>query len=216
MAKRRKVNNLLALGLLALLIPGRGMHPYEMASVLRQTGKERDLRIKWGTFYTVVRNLQKAGFIVATGSDREGARPERTVYEITEAGRAELHDWLRELVASPEPEQSRFEAALSVIGVLGPDEVIALLHRRLAALRSDLDGRAAELAAAAETVPRLFLIEAEYAMAMVEAETRWVAGLLGEMESGTLPGVEQWLEYHATGQLPAEFEELLGTPGDRS
>jgi len=28
MAKRRKVGNMLALGLLALLVPGRPMHPY--------------------------------------------------------------------------------------------------------------------------------------------------------------------------------------------
>src|SRR4051812_48742583 len=114
---KRKVNNLLGLALLALLALGDAMHPYEMAGLLRRTGKDRDMRVKWGSLYTVVGNLEKHGFIVATGSGREGRRPERTSYTITDAGRAELADWVRDLVAHPEPEESRFEAALSVAGV---------------------------------------------------------------------------------------------------
>ena len=114
MAERRKVSNLLALGVLSVLMAGRPMYPYEMANLLRRTGKERDLNIKWGSFYTVVRNLEKHGFIVATGSDRERGRPERTSYTLTGAGQAELRDWLRELVAEPEAENPRFGAALSV------------------------------------------------------------------------------------------------------
>ena len=89
MAKRRKVGNLLALAILALLVPGRPMHPYEMATVLRKTGKERDFRIKWGSLYTVVQNLERHGFIEEAGSDRAGRRPERTRYAITGPGRAE-------------------------------------------------------------------------------------------------------------------------------
>src|SRR5215218_4779757 len=131
MGKRRKVGNLLALALLALLVPGRPMHPYQMAAILRGTGKEQDMKIKWGSLYTVVQNLEKHGLIEESGSQREGRRPERTVYAITEAGRAEVRDWLRELVAEPEPELHRFEAALSVLGVLPPDEVIELLEARL-------------------------------------------------------------------------------------
>src|SRR3954452_20859240 len=77
MAKRRKVGNLLALGLLALLVPGGPMHPYEMATMLRRTGKEQDLSIKWGSLYTVVGNLEKHGFIAAVDTARAGRRPER-------------------------------------------------------------------------------------------------------------------------------------------
>jgi DNA-binding PadR family transcriptional regulator len=213
MAKRRKVNNLLALGLLALLVPGRPMHPYEMATVLKRTGKERDFKIKWGSFYTVVQNLEKAGFIVATGSDRAGARPERTTYTITDSGRSELTDWLREIVAVPEPEQSRFEAALSVIGVLGPDETVELLRQRVAALEADIGELAGALAEAAGHVPRIFLVEAEYAVAMRRAELDWVRGLLTEIEDGTLPGVELWRHYARTGEVPPEFQQLLEETG---
>ncbi|WP_213450847.1 PadR family transcriptional regulator [Rhizomonospora bruguierae] len=205
MARRRKVGNLLALPLLALLAPGRPMHPYEMATVLRRTGKENDLRIKWGSLYTVVRNLEKHGLIEATSSGREGRRPERTVYAITDAGRVELREWLRELVAAPESEYPRLQAALSVIGVLGPEEVTDLLGQRLRALEA---GIAAERAAlSGYPVPRLFLIEAEYALAMREAEAGWVRALLVELTEGTFPDLEMWREYHRTGRMPAELSE---------
>src|SRR5437763_3152608 len=103
MAKRRKVANLLALAVLGTVVQ-RPMHPYEMASMLRERGKDKDLPIKWGSFYTVVRNLEKHGLIEATETARLGARPERTVYAITDDGRAELIDWVRELISTPERE----------------------------------------------------------------------------------------------------------------
>ena len=48
--------------------------------MLRRTGKEQDMKIKWGSFYTVIENLEKHGLIEAVGSDRDGRRPERTLY----------------------------------------------------------------------------------------------------------------------------------------
>lgn len=209
MAKRRKVGNLLALAILAQLTMGRPMHPYEIATALRRTGKEHDMSIKWGSFYTVVANLEKHGFIEATGSERDGRRPERTSYTITGEGRAELRDWLRELVAEPEAEVPRFEAALSVVGVLPPDEVVALLRTRLAALEAGIESQRAELAEAATFVPEIFLVEGRYALAMREAETAWVRDLLRQLTDGTLPGVEPWREYHRTGAMPDEFRKLL-------
>lgn len=213
MAKRRKVGNLLALALLAQLAPGLPMHPYQLANVLRRTGKDTDMKIKWGSLYTVVQNLEKHGFIQAVGSDREGRRPERTSYAITEAGREEMCDWIRELISKPEPELSRFEAALSVVGVVGPDETQALLRRRLAALESGIEADRAMLAEAGKTVARLFLIEAEYLLAMHEAEAAWVRSLLAELAEGTLPGMAQWREYYQTREIPPEWEQLVAEGG---
>src|SRR5215469_18180245 len=98
MAKRRKMGNLLALSLLSLLAQ-RPMYPYEMAQTLRARGKDQNFKINWGSLYTVVANLEKHGFIEATSTEREGRQPERTTYRITEAGKAELFDWLRELLS---------------------------------------------------------------------------------------------------------------------
>lgn len=191
MAKRRKVGNLLGLAVLSTVVE-RPMHPYEIASVLRERGKEDDMDIKWGSLYTVVRNLEKYGFIEVAETERAGARPERTVYRITDAGLAELVDWARELVAEPQPEHPRFKAGLSVMAVLGPDEAAGLLRQRLAALEEGSAALRGTLETHGPHVPRLFLIETEYDLALREAEIGWVRSLLSELEAGTFPGLEEW------------------------
>jgi DNA-binding PadR family transcriptional regulator len=208
MAKRRKVGNLLALSLLTLLTQ-RPMYPYEMASMLRERGKDNAIKVNWGSFYTVVQNLEKYGFIEALEVVREGRQPERTTYQITDAGRAELMDWLRELLSVPEREHSRFEAALGESAVLPPDELIGLLQQRLAALE-EANGRIqAELATLVAQLPRLFLIESEYYLAQRQAEEEWVRGLLKEFTSGAFPGLEAWRHFHATGEVPDDVQALL-------
>ncbi|MFE5504269.1 PadR family transcriptional regulator [Amycolatopsis japonica] len=189
--KRRKVGNLLALAILSTLNE-RPMHPYEMASVLKSRGKDRDMGIKWGSFYTVVGNLRKHGLIEAAESGRDGARPERTVYRITDAGRDEMLDWLRELLGELAPEEPKFVAGLSVMGWLGPDEVVALFRTRLAALEEDISSTRAELARLLEEIPRLVLLETEYHLAIRVAEAEWVRSILGELTSGSMPGLAQW------------------------
>jgi DNA-binding PadR family transcriptional regulator len=206
-AKRRKVGNLLALVVLATLVE-RPTHPYELASLLRTRGKDQDLKIKWGSLYTVIQNLEKHGFITATASERHGRRPERTVYSVTPAGRAELTDWLRELISVPEREHSRFQAALSVLAVLGPDEAIGLLAERSAALDAEVANHRAELARFGQDLPRLFLIESEYELAVRTAEADWVRAVLGELRDGSFPGLAQWRAFHETGYVPPDLAEM--------
>ena len=212
MAKRRKVGNLLALSLLTLLTE-RPMYPYEMATQLRERGKDSAIKINWGSFYTVVRNLEKYGFIEAVEIAREGRQPERTTYQITDAGRAELMDWLRELLSVPEREHTRFEAALGESAVLPPDELIALLRERLAVLEKANNRHQAELETLVIQLPRLFLIESEYYLAQRRAEEEWVRGLLAEFTSGTFPGLEDWRRFHETGEPPPEILALLEQQG---
>jgi DNA-binding PadR family transcriptional regulator len=213
MPKRRKVSNLMALSLLSLLTQ-RPMYPYEMASRLREWGKDQAIKINWGSLYTVVQNLEKYGFIEAVEVAREGRQPERTTYQITEAGRAELKDWLRELLSVPEREYTRFEAALGEGGNLSPDEIISLLRQRLEALDAAIAEHQAGLDTWGARLPRLFIIESEYHLALRRAEAEWVRGLLKELADGTFPGLDAWRRYHETGQFPGEFLALM--EGDRT
>ena|SRR5215469_13135939 len=191
MAKHRKVGNLMGLAVLSTVIEGP-MHPYEIASMLRERGKEDDMDIKIGSLYTVVRNLDKAGFIEVADTGRAGARPERTVYRITGAGVAELVDWVRELVTEPQPEHPKFKAGLSVAAVLSPEELAALLRHRLTVLEEESAARRRKADEYAGQVPRLFLLEGEFDLAMRDAEASWVRALLGELESGAFPDLEMW------------------------
>jgi DNA-binding PadR family transcriptional regulator len=194
----RKVRNLLGLAVLAT-VAERPMHPYEMATVIRERGKDRDMGLKWGSLYTVVRNLHRHGFIEVTENARQGARPERTVYRITADGRSELQDWVRELIAVPAHEPPRFEAGLSVWAVLHPGEVVELLRRRLARLDEENAARRAALEEHRREVPRMFLVEAEYDLALREADAEFTRALLDELTRGAFPDLQQWREWHAEG-----------------
>jgi DNA-binding PadR family transcriptional regulator len=192
MAKSRRLSNPLALAVLALLFE-RPMHPYEMAATLRHRNKEESIRLNYGALYTVVEQLQKRGYIVPRETVREGRYPERTVYALTEAGDAELHDWLRELISTPTKEYLQFEAGLALLPVLPPDEVTALLHQRLQHLDEELARLQASFeVAAAHQVADLFLVESDYRRVLLEAERRWVADLARRVGDQSLGGVDTW------------------------
>jgi len=206
-AKRRKVGNLLALALLSLLVQ-QPMYPYEMAQTLRARGKDRTIRINWGSLYTVVQNLEKHGFIEAAGTNREGRQPERTTYRITEQGMAELRDWLGELLSEPDDQPTPFAAALAEGGILPPAEMAELLAQRLARLDKANAAHEAELTVWNERLPRILLIESDYELAMRKAQADWVRGLLSEITEGTLGGMDTWRKIHETGEIPPEIREL--------
>jgi DNA-binding PadR family transcriptional regulator len=205
--RRRRVGNLLALAVLSVLVQ-RPMHPYEMASMLRERSKEEDMKVKWGSLYTVVQNLDKHGMVEAVGSSRNGGRPERTTYRITDEGRRELHDWAAELVAAPQHEESQFRAGLSVMGALHPREATRLLQQRRRAVEAELERRRAVQHQLSAVLPRLFLIEDEYELAMREAELRWVTAIAEELAAGTFPGMDGWAAFHDSGVVPPEIAEI--------
>ncbi|MFJ9366696.1 PadR family transcriptional regulator [Nocardia sp. NPDC101769] len=206
MARKRKVANLMGLAVLSTVVV-KPMHRYEIAAQLRAWGKDNDMSVKWGSLYTVVDNLTKHGFVEIAGSERDGARPERTIYRITDAGRAELTDWTRELIADPEHEKRRFTAGLSVASVLPPDEVIDLLTQRITKLDRTIAESRTQLAALDGTVPRLFLIEDDYQLAMLAAESEWARALRDSLADGSFPDVEGWRAWHRDGIMPADIDE---------
>jgi DNA-binding PadR family transcriptional regulator len=202
MPGRRAVSNPLALAVLACLFE-RPMHPYEMATTMRERGKEHSIKLNYGSLYTVVDNLAKHGLIEAMAPSREGRRPERTVYRLTDAGRIELEDWMSELLAEPVKEYPQFEAALSLLPVLHPDKVAELLRTRIRLLEKEIGEVQVLIDYAAKAgLPRLLLIEGEYHLALREAELTWVRKLAGELEAGTLEGQAAWRQVFETGEQP--------------
>jgi len=204
--KRRKLSNPLALAVLVTLWQ-KPMHPYEIAQTLRQQGKDSSTKIKYGSLYTVVQNLEKHGFVEVADVEQQGNRPERTVYRVTEAGREETTEWMSDLLAEPAKEFPIFETALSLIGVVHPDDAVRLLTERVKALDVQAASARGALEKLYETVPRLFLVEIEYQLHMIEAQAEWVRGFLEEIRKGSLPGVDGWRHLHETGELPPEFTQ---------
>jgi DNA-binding PadR family transcriptional regulator len=195
--------NPLALAVLVCLAE-RPMHPYEVATTLRQRNKHESVRLNYGSLYGVVESLERRGLIAAQETRREGRLPERTVYALTEAGRIEVHDWLTDLISTPVREYPAFQAALSFLPALPPDDVVGLLQERAAHLASELAqaGAARELAQK-QRIPRLFWVEAEFGVALREAELSYVRALIADIESaGALDGVQWWREIHSCDDGP--------------
>jgi DNA-binding PadR family transcriptional regulator len=215
--RRRSISNPLALAVLACLHE-RPMHPYEMATTMRERGKEHSIKLNYGSLYTVVDSLAKNGLIEAMEARREGRRPERTVYRLTDSGRARLDAWMSRLIAEPVKEYPQFEAALSLLPVLHPDAVTELLHTRMRILLQEIARERGMLEAARKAgLPRLLLIEGEYHLALQETELSWVQRLASELEAGTLEGQDGWRQVHETGEMPtwdvdvSALEELRHT-----
>lgn len=202
MAKKRPIANPLALAVLALVWE-RPMHPYEMATTLRERHKEASIKLNYGSLYTVIESLVRAGLIVPQEISREGRRPERTVYALTDTGRTELRGRMRELLGVPMKEFPQFEAALALLPALPPDEVATLLEERVQRLDAEIRDRRDRFdAARGAGFERLFLVEGEYDLAMREAERAWVAALAADLTSGTWPIVPEWRTWHTEGRRP--------------
>jgi DNA-binding PadR family transcriptional regulator len=211
---KRKISNPLALAVLSLLIE-RPMHPYEMSSTMRQRVKEESIKLNYGSLYSVVDALQRHGLIDVQETIREGKRPERTVYAITDAGRTELVDWLSELLSVPVKEYTQFEAALSLMPCLPPDEVVRLLQTRRTRLDAEIaGGRAVIKQMADQGMPYLWAIEGDYMLELREAELKFVVRLIEKINNGTLDGVDVWRRAHASGELPSHIDWENAACGD--
>ena len=209
---RRRVGNPLALAVLSCLAE-RPMHPYEISTTLRTRGKESSIKLNYGSLYSVVESLQRHGLITARETTREGRRPERTVYEITPAGRDEFEDWLAELLSTPARDFTSLEAGLSLMPGLPPDEVARLLAERAGKLQMEIGGLDARLAYSAEQkLPDVFLVESYFRRAMLSAELDFVSRLAEDIRSGAFGGTAVWRRMHELVAEGMSFEEVLRDP----
>jgi DNA-binding PadR family transcriptional regulator len=188
--------NPLSLAVLELLHE-KPMHPYEMRRYVLQRGLDHVIRLKDASLYSAVARLAKAGLIEEVETNRDGRRPERTVYRITDAGLDELMTGLRALISEPAQEFPLFAAGLAFIAAIPPEEVMPLLEWRAVRLEAAIAADQATLAGVERTgVPRLFVIEAEYLHELRKAELATVRNIVAQMRSGLLTWPDETLALH--------------------
>ncbi len=193
---RRRVSNPLALAVLACLAE-RPMHPYEIASTLRERHKDDAIKLNYGSLYSVMEALCRNQLAVAKETVREGKRPERTVFELTPAGHHELFDWLAELLSEPAKEYGRYEAGLSLLPVLPPEEAVRLLTQRCEMIELELASeQSVSQYARDKNIGRLFVIEREYRTTLRTAELKWTRDLIAAIGDGSLDGLQEWQSWY--------------------
>ncbi|HZA10523.1 PadR family transcriptional regulator [Mycobacterium sp.] len=175
----------LGISVLALLRE-RPMHGYEMFQMLTARHEARILKVRPGSLYHVVYRLADEKLIRPVGIGRNGNRPERTTYELTDAGAEALTERVRELVATPVNEFPRFVVALAEIHNLNFDTAVDAVQRRIAALEASV----AEMTALREaaTAPAIYLVALDYLLATTEAKVEWLRQFVESLRSGRL----QW------------------------
>jgi DNA-binding PadR family transcriptional regulator len=194
----RAVNNLLGLAVLSYLTE-RPMHAYELNRTLKDRDAARTFKLSYGALYGVVRQLAEAGLIRASGTGQRGRLPRHTVYQLTDAGRAEMRAWLTELLSQPQYEYPAFAAALSLVAVLPPDEVTGLLRTRLGHIMSaTAEIRSQRDAAVATGVHPVFLIEDDYRIALLEAEAAFITTFTSKIEDPGSGWSGPWRAHHAS------------------
>ncbi|WP_234997071.1 PadR family transcriptional regulator [Pseudonocardia thermophila] len=176
----------LATSVLALLCE-RPMHPYEMYRLMIKRHEDRVVKLKPGSLYHTMDRLHAAGFVVATGTEREGARPERTTYAITSAGREALGEWVRTALAEPVNEYPRLPVALAEAHHLPRAEVIELLRTRIARVEAGLiEDEAIAGGARACGVPEVYVLDMDFRIETTRAELGWLRRLVSRLENEEL------------------------------
>jgi len=201
----------LALAVLSLLYAAP-LHPYAIQRLLKLWGKDKVVNVgQRANLYKTIRRLDEAGLIAVRQTERDQQYPERTVYELTDAGRSAAHSWLTDMLARPRNEFPQFPAALSFIMLLPPDEAGTALEQRAAALRDQLAAIEADLQTYGAELPRVVLMDDEYQRAVIGAELAWVEGVAADLRKGDWTWSDKDFEGAASEFLP-EREPLTPPP----
>ncbi|MHC5537172.1 PadR family transcriptional regulator [Singulisphaera rosea] len=200
MAPSKPSSNPLALAVLVLLFE-RPMHPYEMAATLKMRNKGSSIKLRYGSLYTVIEGLLREGSIEVKETVREGRRPERTIYELTPSGNERMRAWLREMIETPNKEYLQFEAALALLPAIPPDEAVVLLEARTERLGEIAEELRASFAEATKVVERLYLVEVEYRIAVIEAERQFIDEIVRRIKEDEGYSLA-WRGFHAAPKGP--------------
>lgn len=178
--------DLAALAVLALLREEPN-HPYGLQAIVR----ERHMDVVEGrtrALYHAVERLQAAGLIEPLETTREGRRPERTVYRLTDHGCDELHSWLMQLLTQVDAGPGAFSTALNLIHHLPQAEAQRALEARKIHLEVGLEVRHGvdRVLRQKYELPRAVLLDHEYHEASTRAELAFVQMLLDELAAGRL------------------------------
>lgn len=166
------------LGLLAL----KPRYGYELrAAFTALAGGSDNWNVKPGQIYTTLSRLEETAFITST--DGSG-RPERQVYSITPAGRAELESWLQTPV-DDEPQQDEFYIKLMLALSLDPLNAPALIQKQRSALYQHLHNITTQRVDLNPQRELAHILLLDKAIMHLEADLRWLDMIESRLEDVT-------------------------------
>jgi DNA-binding PadR family transcriptional regulator len=178
----------LAMAVLELLHE-RSMHPYEMTQLMRERRVDYRVKLRPGSLYHTVERLEAQGFIEVVDTQRQGRRPERTVYGLTEHGRDTFFEQVRTMLATPAQEYLQYTVALSAANELDQADAIEQLRMRVVNLRAALAADEVLVQhVRGKQLPLMYWIDVSYVQNQRQSELDWTERLIDDLESGRI----QW------------------------
>jgi len=169
------------------LLAERDMHAYEMYQLMLERKEDKVVRVSPGSVYRTVERFAADGLIDEVAVERQGNRPERTVYAITDTGRSALRETIAQMLRRHLNEFPEFPVAIGEAHNLPADEVVGLLEERLASIREVLAAIDGSLARIAErALPTAYVLDLHYSRAMLLAEATWLEQTIDDLGSGAL------------------------------
>jgi DNA-binding PadR family transcriptional regulator len=81
-----------------MLLYEEPMHVYRMRQVITQRGEDELVNVvQPNSLYQTVGRLEASGLVAAASVAADPGRPERTICELTDSGRATMVEWSRQL-----------------------------------------------------------------------------------------------------------------------
>jgi DNA-binding PadR family transcriptional regulator len=158
-------------------------HPYEIKRRLENAMVECFTDVDVGTLYYAVRQLEKDGLISAVGQERVTRGGVRTVYRITEKGRAEFKDLLHRQFEQPGPVSQTLYGALLFLHLCDLEAVEGLVRRRIATLEDQI----AKLDTVREQMREVLSTGGQYLIRHLDRQRRldreWLSELLADIEA---------------------------------
>lgn len=164
--------------LLMGILYDKPLNAYEITKLLRYMNIQWWFSIADSTVYATLKTLEKKELITGT-TEKVGNMPERTIYSLTEKGRNELKETIRQSIVRFDYDTNVFTITAFLINILEKEEAACLLEERLRVLRAYLDGiRRQDNAAWAQEVPAIHVANVRRMTDLVEAEITGTQRLL--------------------------------------
>jgi DNA-binding PadR family transcriptional regulator len=174
---------------------GRPLYGYEIKNMIERIMGDWT-NIAFGSIYFALRKLAEEGYIEKLGTEQEGSRPSRTVYQITDAGREEFLHLLRQVWREVERQYFAFDIGLSFMSALPIEEVKGYLQERVRRLKHTIhhiEAHRAEQLADVHVPPHLTAAVFEHHLLHFSAELEWTRNLLERVEQGVYDAELDWM-----------------------
>lgn len=192
----------LALAVLALLYE-EPMYPYRMQQLITSRGKSTSVNVtQRASLYSTIDRLNRDGLIELEQVSRDGQRPERSVYKITQTGRDAGREWLGDMLANPKPEYPEFGAALAQVPMIEMAEAIELLEHRQTIVEASVEELQRKLDGMRGRLPDVVLLDKYLSLRQQRTELDFIKEAVTSIRSGTMTWSRESLAYLSAATDP--------------